>query len=83
LAFWKKLASEKKIAPHIWMFLTSTKLERKRNKRKEKKVWRIKKSCEHKMPKFDFAFLRNFLGPPEVDTQNLVSIVFVVKNIGL
>jgi hypothetical protein len=34
------------------------------------------------MPKFDFAFLRNFLGPPEVDIQNLVSIVFVAKNIG-
>jgi hypothetical protein len=40
-----------------------------------------KEDCEHKMLKSDFAFLRNFLAPLEVDTQSSVLLLLLQKTL--
>jgi hypothetical protein len=70
LAFWRNFTSKKKIVPHRRMFVTSMKLEKKGNKRKKKTNMCMdnkRKGYERKMSKSNFAGLRIFLGPLEVD----------------
>jgi hypothetical protein len=84
-AFRTNFASKKRTATQGWMLVTSRKLERKKGRKKNRYVWmenqKKEEDCEHKLLKSDFAFLRNFLAPLEVDTQSSVLLLLLQKTL--
>jgi len=84
-AFRTNFASKKRTAPQGWMLVTFRKPERKKGRKKNRYVCmenqKEEGDCEHKMLKSDFAFLRNFLAPLEVDAQSSVLLLLLQKTL--
>jgi hypothetical protein len=85
LVFRTNFASKKRTGPEGWMLVTFGKAERKKGRKKNRYLCmenqKKEEDCEHKMLKSDFAFLRNFLAPPEVDTQSSVLLLLLQKTL--
>ncbi len=84
-AFRTNFARKKRTAPQGWMLVTFRKPERKKGRKKNRYVCmenqKEEGDCEHKMLKSDFAFLRNFLAPLEVDAQSSVLLLLLQKTL--